>query len=147
VLLAKKGFTLIELLVVVLIIGILAAIALPQYELAAEKARAAEALTSLGTIKDSFERHYLATGAYPTSLGQLDIGVPSSKYFNYSAASISAAAYRKNGDYLIAYRYDVLHLPRLICRTDDPAKRDYAEKICKSLGASVWDGGNWVLSE
>lgn len=71
-----SGFTLIELLVVVIIIGILAAIALPQYQKAVEKVRAQEALTLLVSVSRDFQATYLRMGAYPTNFDDLNIQIP-----------------------------------------------------------------------
>ena len=76
-----KGFTLIELLVVVLIIGILSAVALPQYEKAVNKARAAEAWTYAKAFADAQKIYYLSNGEYTSDLSRLDIEMPALKNF------------------------------------------------------------------
>lgn len=69
----KTGFTLIELLVVVLIIGILSAVALPQYENAVDKTRVMNLVQMASNIRKAQEVYWLANGTYVSSLYDLDI--------------------------------------------------------------------------
>ena len=71
----KKAFTLLELLVVVLIIGILAGIALPQYQMAVGKSKFSTLKNIARSLQQSAQRYYLANNEYPHNSQNIDIGL------------------------------------------------------------------------
>ena len=108
---SKVGFTLIELLVVVLIIGILAAVALPQYQKAVEKTRITEAVTLLSSILSAQRAYLLSHDSCTSNLTELDINVPSSttnfsliKTYDEDSTSCVASAYPRYGkEYTLSF--------------------------------------------
>ena len=100
---AEKGFTLIELLVVILIIGILAAIAVPQYFKVVEKSRASELGANYDAIRGSEERYMAQNSQYYsgalTSGCSLDLctGGAYTPLTNFTTPAIAAAGSNGNG--------------------------------------------------
>ncbi|WP_428074546.1 type IV pilin protein [Candidatus Avelusimicrobium luingense] len=103
-----KAFTLIELLVVVLIIGILASVALPQYQKAVEKSRAAAVWPLLRAIGEAQENYYLANGVYANSFDDLAVEIPFTGTTKWSTASYLTDT-RSNNDWSIQLYPDTVH--------------------------------------
>lgn len=94
----KHGFTLLELMMVVVIIGILATIAVPQYLKTVERARMAEAVSILGQLRSSQMRYRAAssTGSFTSVLADLDFNpadVAGTSVFTYAAVSAGAVTF------------------------------------------------------
>ena len=77
----RKGFTLVELAVVIIIIGVLAAFAVPRFLDSVERSKAGEAFNYLSAIRTAQERYQIRQGTYCDDITKLDIQMPDPKYF------------------------------------------------------------------
>ncbi len=156
----KKGFTLIELLVVVLIIGILSAIALPQYQTAVDKARMGRLMSLTRSIADAQERYYMANGSYSDEVGNLDISFPEADIYDCNSGGRNTQCIKIGKDHCAlqsasGYSYCVLRnymaqygiflknkntTPRfgqVTCITLATSQQARGIKLCSALGGKL----------
>ncbi len=148
----NAGFTLIELLVVVLIIGILAAVALPRYEFAVKKTRMNNYLATFRSIKKSMEMYLLASGGvFPDTLKDLDMDLPGCdfrikgdasyydcqgvQFYYWGPALVHIDLRVPEIEGLALYAHSADKKQKIYCRAAEPIDK----KVCVALGGVYYN--------
>ncbi len=106
----RAGFTLLEMLIIMLIIGILAAVALPQYQNAVMHSRYSQQQLTVGALRSAAQRYYMANSLWPDDFSLLDIDFPASFSEDGSEMELS-------GGRCVYYPDDGGHNPAVACYT------------------------------
>lgn len=154
----KKAFTLIELVAIVLIIGILSAIGLPQYQRALESSRSSEAIVTIGNIVTAQEMQLLQNGSFTSNFSDLMLNMPlerptqssyggggqdsqgESQFFRYDISGCeygecTISAFRKgnNGQDLYEIRLTGMDASGSKGQRSCHSSDDFGSKICEQI--------------
>jgi len=88
----NKGFTLIEVLIVVIILGILATLAVPQFGKMRKRARLAEGWAGLGAVRTAEAVYYMEQDNYAIVITDLDFDTPAGGGFSYTVSGPAGGA-------------------------------------------------------
>lgn len=154
----NKGFSLLELLVVILIIGILAAVAIPQYQMSVGRTKFTTLKSITKNIVESLQIYYMVNNSYPSKYTDLDIsfdemisGFSDSREFSFSiSGGISCTVWFGNdniincgreifGTQMSYYVWRDTNKP-YICRVTSSNTYDMANRLCqKETGRKTGD--------